>query len=451
MTENENFEFVINNFLTLRLEGEKTRIYVAGQRFQQCSFLLIDIPIEDISSLEEIESIDAAAERLDHSLHPRGEQKQFAYEIPAEVEFWGHCSNLQVWAENGYNSKLLHMNLAFPLLRRLTEVGDPQANKIFKEEIINRYNSGIETVRKYLRSLHYLDYLSVEEFVSLIESEKERDALNQLRELFPKLEEPVVKGSLNPLKLKIDIRNGKLTKIHLGGVGMKEVPVCLTQLSSLEDLNLSYNPLKELPKWIGELKSLRILKITNSGLKELPEEIGLLENLVELNARGNQLEDLPDTIGNLKSLRILELYQNILKSIPKSIGCLSNLKKLDLKENKIKTFPESVGNLKGLEELIASKNLIVSLPDSIGNLVNLKGMYLGENRILSLPDVFRNIENLENISVADNPISQLPVSLFSLFKIRKLYVYGTNIKENYIPKEFFSSRLITIYGPNSYF
>ena len=436
MTENGNFEFVINKFLTLKLEGGKSHIYVAGKKFQQCSFLLINIPIENIDSFDEVESIDAAAERLDHSLHPRNDQKPLVYEIPAEAEFWGHCSNLQVWAENGYNSKLLRMNLAFPLLRELTKAGDPKAKRVFKEEIVKRYNTGIETVRKYLRSMKYLNYLSVEELVSLIESEKEWEALKHLRERFPKLE---------PLKLNIDIKNGTLSRIHLGGVGMREVPEYLKELTSLENLDLSYNPLKELPKWIGELKSLRILKITNSGLKELPEEIGRLHNLEVLNARGNHLKGLPDTIGNLKSLRILELYQNNLKTLPESIGNVFNLKKLSLYENEIETFPDSIGNLKGLEELNASKNLIISLPDSIGNLTNLKNLYLGENKIVSLPDVFKNIKNLSNISVADNPISKLPGSLFSLTKIRKLYVYDTNIKEDQMWKEYFLSRLITIY------
>ncbi len=47
-------------------------------------------------------------------------------------EFWGHCSNLQAWAEYGYDTRLLHPNLAFPLLEKLATVGDPIAKKVFK-------------------------------------------------------------------------------------------------------------------------------------------------------------------------------------------------------------------------------------------------------------------------------------------------------------------------------
>ena len=137
-------EFKVNKFITLKLEEEtiseeedlseiKTNIYVQGELFQQCSFLLINIPIKEISSFESIKSIDEAEKRLDTSLEEGSES--FKYEIPPETEFWGHCSNLQVWVENNYDTRLIHRNLAFPLLKRLTEVGDPSAKRVFREEI----------------------------------------------------------------------------------------------------------------------------------------------------------------------------------------------------------------------------------------------------------------------------------------------------------------------------
>ena len=82
-------EFKINEYITLKLEGEKTNIYVKDQLFNQCKFLLLNIPIDKISSFDEIESIDEAVEKLDRSLEGRGTG---VYEIPPEVEFWGHCS-----------------------------------------------------------------------------------------------------------------------------------------------------------------------------------------------------------------------------------------------------------------------------------------------------------------------------------------------------------------------
>ena len=114
MNENEILsEFKINEFLTLKLQDYKTIIYVKGQEFIQCKHLLLNIPINEISSFDEIQSIDEASESLNDT-------EIIDAKIPPMVEFWGHCSNLQVWAEYNYNTQLLHSNLAFPLLKKLT-------------------------------------------------------------------------------------------------------------------------------------------------------------------------------------------------------------------------------------------------------------------------------------------------------------------------------------------
>ena len=109
-------EFKVNEYITLKLEHGETNIYIDYKLFIQCKFLYLDIPIDKISSFDEIESIDEAAERIGQKVK-QTEEKQ----IPTEVEFWGHCSNLQVWAENNYDTRLLHRNLAFPLLKTLAD------------------------------------------------------------------------------------------------------------------------------------------------------------------------------------------------------------------------------------------------------------------------------------------------------------------------------------------
>ncbi|KKM08312.1 hypothetical protein LCGC14_1725100, partial [marine sediment metagenome] len=39
-------DFVINKYITLKLEDGKTNIYVNGQIFDQCKFLFLNIPVE---------------------------------------------------------------------------------------------------------------------------------------------------------------------------------------------------------------------------------------------------------------------------------------------------------------------------------------------------------------------------------------------------------------------
>ncbi len=157
-------EFKINEYITLKLENRETVIYVNGERFIQCKYLLLNIPIgetEGAEKVEDIKSIDEAAETLD------GREEQVKV-IPSETEFWGHCSNLQAWAENNYDTRLLHRNLAFPLLKKLTKAKDPQAKKVFKEEIAIRLGEGNRNVMLFLINGGYLSYFNEEEMEVIV-------------------------------------------------------------------------------------------------------------------------------------------------------------------------------------------------------------------------------------------------------------------------------------------
>ncbi|MFX1257508.1 MAG: leucine-rich repeat domain-containing protein [Promethearchaeota archaeon] len=156
--------FKVNELITLKLINNKTFIYVNNKRFNQCMALIIEIPIEELTDLEEIESIDEAAAKRPYLSEWDAREK---YHIPPETQFWGHCSNIQMWVENKYKTNLLHRNLAFPLLKKLTEAGDPMAKKVFKEEIARRYASGYKAVQEYLKKEGYLEYLNKDEKSSL--------------------------------------------------------------------------------------------------------------------------------------------------------------------------------------------------------------------------------------------------------------------------------------------
>lgn len=159
-------KYTINKFLDLRLEEGKTNIYVNNELFLQCKYLLLEIPINDFDYLEEITSIDEIVNILDKSL------ENFNYKhlnISPEIQFWGHCSNLQVWYENNYENCLIHKNLSFPLLKKLTEAGDLSAKKVFKEEIAKRFEEGGLNTLQYLLYNGYLNYLNKEERECILE------------------------------------------------------------------------------------------------------------------------------------------------------------------------------------------------------------------------------------------------------------------------------------------
>ena len=159
-------KFVINDYITLKLEDDFTNIYVNRELFIQSKYLLLNIPAIQVKKFDEIESIDVAADILAWT---DAEQAGIGYNIEPESEFWGHCSNLQVWYEHGYDTRLLHSSLAFPLLKKLEEVGDPLARKIFQKEILSRFASGYPIVIAYLVETKLLRYLNRDQVKNIIE------------------------------------------------------------------------------------------------------------------------------------------------------------------------------------------------------------------------------------------------------------------------------------------
>lgn len=156
--------FKINEYLSLKLEDNQTNIYVKKKHFSHCKYLLFSFSHDELSEYEEIDSIDEIKNKYD-STHEGNKTK-----ISPEVEFWGHCSNLQAWYEHNYDTRILHSNIAFPLLKELSKYGDPLAKKVFKNEIALRFESNFDTVIKFLLNGEYLAFLDLDEIKTLSEN-----------------------------------------------------------------------------------------------------------------------------------------------------------------------------------------------------------------------------------------------------------------------------------------
>ena len=150
-------EFKVNDYICLKLIGVETFIFVGGEKFNQCHALLLTIPIIQNPFLSENPVLDEIVGEFSTTDDMRNDK------LPPRAEFWGHCSSIQSWAENNYNTNLLDMNLAFPLLKRLTELGCPIAKKVFKEEIAKRYASNYPPVMEFLEKEGFLRLLNEDE------------------------------------------------------------------------------------------------------------------------------------------------------------------------------------------------------------------------------------------------------------------------------------------------
>lgn len=166
--------YILNDYLKLKYEGGKTNIYINDEYFRMCTYLLLNIPEDDVRDYDEIVSIDEAEEVLGHQLHgvfnPKTKSQKF--DIDAKEEFRGHCSNLQAWVENDYNTQILHRTLAFPILKELVRVGDPKAIRAFKDELAYRLEANELTVGVYLIEKGYLKGLKDDELEIIIENMK---------------------------------------------------------------------------------------------------------------------------------------------------------------------------------------------------------------------------------------------------------------------------------------
>jgi len=393
-------EFHVNNYITLKLEDGRTNIYVDGELFEQCKFLLLNIPVEQVSSLDEIESVDEAAENLSKKMEKRffpwGENEMVDIEIPPEVEFWAHSSNLQVWSEYNYDTRLIHSNLAFPLLKRLTEVGDPIAKRVFKEEIAKKLESGYWPVIKFLMEENYKDYVSREEFLSCIlgndeQGQKETAFILQLEETIGR--EFDLEKEYDPEYNNFAVRNRHIVEMSIyTGSNINEVLPLIGSLNSLKMLIILCKDLTNLPDSFGDLKELELLHASNNKLQKLPQSLKKLSNMQNLNLRNNSFIEFPKVISNLKSLEELDLSGNQIRTIPDEVGNLGRLKTIWLNNNNINELPESISELELLENLYLTNNCLKELPNSIKNLENLKFIDIYNNNFQNKSRVLEKLE-----------------------------------------------------------
>ena len=434
-------EFQINKYLSLRSQNERTDIYVDGEYFRSCTYLILNIEGDHIRDYDDIKSIDEVMELYGN------ESEQDNRLLDPQTEFWGHCSNLHAWAEHDYDTRILDMRLAFPLLKKLTEAGDPKARRVFKEEIGKRMSGEFPSVKEYLKREGYLDYFTDEEMEAFVD-----DWVEYKGERIPVIDD---KLSLKSLGIK-DLSEVKglfqlkaLENLDLSDNKLNKLPKAIDKVKKLKEIDLRNNNFTTIPKAIIRLPSLRVLSVKNNQLKEIPDQIGNLVSLKKLSLEGNKLKnipealhnltvlksfglgdneitDLPEFIGNFPSLKNLNLSVNHLKKIPRTIGNLTSLETLWLDENQLKEIPKSIGNLKSLKTLDLTSNQLLNLPETMGNMISLKRIFLSNNKLTTIPKSLKNLKSLKKLNLSNNNLKTIPASLAKInsLKLTEIDVMG---------------------------
>lgn len=173
-------EFKVNEYIVLKLENDKTVMYVSGWEYDLCCGVLVRVSSSPPNiSIENQVSIDAIIESKQYeSTSNEGIRKV----IGPEEEFWAFCSNLQVWVENDYNTDLLVYTASLPLLVALIDVGDPKAKVALKRETLRRLKHGNYWDYRFIMSegIFLQANLSEEELIEGTLNQTEAQALKKI-------------------------------------------------------------------------------------------------------------------------------------------------------------------------------------------------------------------------------------------------------------------------------
>jgi len=436
--------FQVNKDITLKLEDNKTNIYIKEKQIDHCKSIFINNPQEH-DELKEIDSIDELQDILiDFRI-------QEIVTLSPEEEFWGHCSNIQAWAENDYDTRILDSNLSFSLLKELSRINHPRAHIKLREEIVKRLKTGFFSTVKYLIVENYLDFLKDDDFSLLTEkpihkkmnkqvlisillrSTLDENERNKLKELESKIKFQLLIQKYEPSlhNICIEISNGHVNKLCLAELNLKKIPDVIRCFKALEVLDLTHCRLTEIPDWLAELKNLKQLNFGKNKITNLPLNFHNLKKLRNLNLNSNQFSSFPNVICELVKLRYLSINRGI-EHIPSEIGNLKKLIRLGLDRNRIRALPDNIGNLGHLESLDLEWNQLESIPNTISNLKRLEFLNLMHNSLTRIPNSINQLSNLKEILLRKNPVVNLPSNLGENNTLKSISIDKTRFEE--LPK-----------------
>jgi len=254
---------------------------------------------------------------------PRGERSSNAPDL---------LDNLQAWHENNYDTCLLHSNLAFPLLKKLSDVGDPVAKIVFKEEIIKRLRKGYDPITQYLLDNNYHAYLTREELINNVLVPQEAEILKEIENV-TNMEYGIVDSGFSRYMWDEDqyeahftVREGYITRLEFISNDEHTFPESMKGLHDLKILEIIIEyEMTRFPEPLPKLESLEELSITNWGaVKNTITSFDQFPNLKRLYISG-AYEFLLGAIFNSKSLELISINDKRIDKMPDSIESLRKI------------------------------------------------------------------------------------------------------------------------------
>ena len=161
----------------------------------------------------------------------------------------------------------------------------------------------------------------------------------------------------------------------------------LKKIYWVKKLRLACNEFSSLPPEMGSyLKQCTKLDLQWNRIREIPSCLLELPSINELNLSHNDIIDIPDVPEWSASLSVLDLSYNRLSNFPNS-AVAPTLKNLNISHNQFRTVPHCVCSFVGLTTLnIANNSEILALPSELGRLKSLLNLNLdGLNYLIDPP------------------------------------------------------------------
>ena len=251
-----------------------------------------------------------------------------------------------------------------------------------------------------------------------------------------------------------------ITKLAVSRCNILAFPVVLLQLNKLQELDVSNNHITDLPvDWhstrikvlnmadnslgrgstlhvVSNLPSLQTLDLSGNSLDTFPTAIQDLKYLRNLNISSNSLDEFPESMQTIQTLETFTASSCGLRKVPSFLLKLRKIKEIKLDGNGIKEIPNDWSSRLLLELNLANNKELHISSDTLSGIGRLEQLILSSCGLTEIPALVLHMPVLSILDLANNPITKIPEEVHrSITRIGEVKLNTSNLIEP--PKEIY--------------
>ncbi len=255
-----------------------------------------------------------------------------------------------------------------------------------------------------------------------------------------------------------DLEN--LEELNLSETNIIKLPAGLVNCKKLKKINLSYNPNMDVNQVCDVLRNLQITSLSLEGcqLAFIPFQVSEILSLNFLNVSNNLIYEFPDNFGKLVNLVQLDVAMNQLDSVAFGLNSLPKLKAIDFSFNTrividhlissgldfpaleeikligVRDFPATLNLREGrLKKLDLSNTSFENLNQHTTDSFKVDHFIAKNCKKLDYDFVCKTLQNsgVKKLEISDKKMENIPVGIRRMKDLEELVVEETQI--NYVP------------------